>query len=262
MKKKLFLTGANGFLGKNILETPYFQNTFQIISLIKNKKNLSYPTHTPMIENFYIGETEWIKDIPAHPGDVFLHTAWEMHPKHSEKNLKTIQDIKILCAQNSMKCIFISSMAATGKNTGQYGKTKYLAENLLADLPHKLIVKPGTITGNGGLYLKMKKLVQKFPIIPVFFGGHQKIHLISIQNCLLGLENAIQKNQCGKIILADAKPCTIRELYLKIAQELRVKRLLIPMPGTLSLWGLIFLEYLGLELPITSDQLKSLKSLS
>lgn len=120
MGRRIFITGATGLLGREILQE-FLQKGYQIIALKREKSDIS---------NFH-GNIEWITgdleyfDTYAEvfsKVDLVIHAAGKVgfHPHRGRQiihfNTNTTKDIVNACLEHRCELIFVSSVAALGQS--------------------------------------------------------------------------------------------------------------------------------------------------
>ena len=262
-KKTVLISGASGFLGQALCN--HFNAEGYIVrALVRDVEKSDYLVGHSKGGIFKCDLPNNI-DEAAFNGkiDAIIHCAYasQAHDQAiAEKiNIQGSKRLLKLARENDISpFVFISSLSAHEDARSFYGKSKLRIEEGLDPL-HDLIIRPGLIVGNGGLYLRMKTSASKLPIIPLFYGGKQAIQFIHIDDLCNGVENAISKQLTGKFNVAITKAIPIKEFYQQLKASKGKQCHFIYLPGTLSLLVLRFLEFLGLNLPITSENLLGLK---
>ncbi len=175
--KKVLITGANSYIGVS------FEN------YMKQKYPGSYIIHTIDMTN-----SEWVyTDFSKY--DVIFHVAGIAHRKETQKNEQLYYsvnyDLALKTAQKARnegvkQFVFLSSMSVYGMDMGvisectplqpktNYGKSKLLAENAIAQLENKdfcvTIIRPPMVyglgcRGNFNTLIKIAEILLVFPSI-------------------------------------------------------------------------------------------------
>ena len=244
--RSVAITGANGFLGKALSEC-FLAKGYAVIPLTR-----------PHFQLERAGEWQF-EEVP----DVVVHAAWDFRPRSISSarhiNVGGTLALKRACEEIGVKqFVFISSLAAHEGARSVYGRTKLEAEMVL-DPDKDCIVKPGTVIGNGGLFTRVKRLIETMPIIPVFFDGRDTLQIIYIDDLCKAIINAVEGSASGVFPIAHEKTVSIRDFYRGIANAANRRVPLLPVPGSLLLPELRLFEMLGLRLPISADTLLGLK---
>ncbi|MBL7545206.1 MAG: NAD(P)-dependent oxidoreductase [Bdellovibrionaceae bacterium] len=258
--KKVFITGADGFLGRKLGQL-FLKNGWIVFGAVRKLEN-----NVRLLPNVQYIEIkiDSIKSNLNLPGeiDTIIHCAWKYNGSKSEIAAANaaITDVLVNQAKTCQaRLIFISSLAAHENALSAYGKTKYACEKIAKGHTTYTILRPGTIVGNGGLFLKTIHLLKKIPIVPLFYGGKQPIQLIGIDSLCQAIFFAADKDVTGTYTLACYPGIKLYSMYQMIAHRFGLKRFFIKMPSDIILNILLFLESLRMRLPITSDNILGLK---
>lgn len=261
--KKVFLTGANGFVGKNL--TLFLQNN-TTNSIVNYDKNMGHLDITNL--------------------DVVIHLAGKAHDLKNVDNAKAYYEINtnltkkvfdVFIKSNAKVFITLSSVKAATDELyvelteehlpnpiTHYGKSKLLAEQyiLSKDIPHGkrvYILRPCMIHGpgnKGNLNLLYKIVSKGFPWPLGVFDN--KRSFCSIDNLCFVINELIQNDQVpsGVYNIADDEALSTNEVISLLAVSQNRKRKIWFLPK-----GLIkAFAKLGdlLQLPLTTERLQKL----
>jgi nucleoside-diphosphate-sugar epimerase len=251
---KIAITGSNGFIGTK-LRMHLECNGVKTIGLCR----------TPDAKNDYAFDLTNLHAAHVIPKDVDLviHNAYTMQGKDLKKayqiNVEGSLRLFEYCHQHKIKILFMSSCSAHDKAQSFYGRSKYDLEKYLnaADC----IVRPGFVIGNGSIYQRLEDSIGKLRFAPLFWGGQQPIQIVAINDLLDGILALITQEKSGAYNLVYDKPCTIKEFYAHIFKRRQQSPHFIHLPGNLTLHGLRLTEQIGINLPLTSENLLGLKHL-
>jgi len=228
-KKSILITGASGFIGRNLCEY-FFKNKMEVIALF-NKKI----THRFYTQAYKRSLGEPIKDIlKKHQIDLIIHAAYT--PKSYEKNITgTIIWATEGKEFNVSTQLLLSTITASDNTLSCYGKLKRQLE--LWFLKNNLsVIRLALVVGDGGFYKRLENLVRKFPIIPV--PSKTYLHLTHIDELKLFIEKKLINNSNNSHttkISTMVYPFKITFFYFfkELANILNLKRLIIPFPSLL-----------------------------
>ena len=261
--KKVYLTGANGFVGKNL--TLFLQNN-TTNSIVNYDKNMGHLDITNL--------------------DVVIHLAGKAHDLKNVDNAKAYYEINtnltkkvfdVFIKSNAKVFITLSSVKAATDELyvelteehlpnpiTHYGKSKLLAEQyiLSKDIPHGkrvYILRPCMIHGpgnKGNLNLLYKIVSKGFPWPLGVFDN--KRSFCSIDNLCFVINELIQNDQVpsGVYNIADDEALSTNEVISLLAVSQNRKRKIWFLPK-----GLIkAFAKLGdlLQLPLTTERLQKL----
>tara|TARA_B100001559_G_C16458422_1_gene602770 strand:+ start:78 stop:1070 length:993 start_codon:yes stop_codon:yes gene_type:complete len=179
MVKKILITGANGFLGSAITKLAV-KKGYKVNILVRKDSNLT--NLKPLLSklNIYYGDLKNIEslDHPIKDSDVIFHVAadyrlWSRKPAEiyaanvmGTENiaLKTLTHNKTLIYTSSVATLKLKNDVISDENskasfldmTGDYKKSKFLAEKIILSLTKKkklkaIIVNPSTPIGKGDI---------------------------------------------------------------------------------------------------------------
>ena len=151
-------------------------------------------------------------------------------------------------------------MSAHDAALSSYGQTKLVVEQSL-DPRRDLVIRPGFVIGPGGVFGRLVQMIRSLPVIPLFYGGRQRIQTIHIEDLLVGILKALETDQVGLLLLGEESPVMLREFYGQIATLAGRKKPMIPVPGFLALALLRMAEVFRMRLPFTTENLLGLKQL-
>ena len=192
--------------------------------------------------------------------DAVIHCAWDIQSSEAHFNVVATRLIVEEAQRSGVKIqMFLSSLSASPTAPTAYGQGKFLAESLFSFHPHAVVIRPGLIVGNGGLFLKTYKFIQSKPILPLIGGGGFAIPLVSAPQ----LAEAF-----GRLLVRPTplnRPWQLfhphipsqRELIRIVCQQRKWRRAVTPIPAGVALASLQTAEMLGLNLSIKSANLRS-----
>lgn len=242
MKRKVLVTGANGFIGQHLVS--YLASRgYDVHALLR-------PGSLP---SFLLGN-----NITVHYGDVrdeaslsesiptdayVINLAAVPYHKTLGYLVNVVGTQKLLAVAGKKRCrkfIHISTQATKIPIKGVYGSTKEQSDALVrsSGIPY-VIIKPSLVYGPGekGLFSKVFRLAAKLPIIPVFGNGKTPLYPIHVHDLCVLLEHVIRdETLSGETFDAGGSDrVTYNTLYETIAQYLPRKPKLLHVPKTIGL---------------------------
>jgi nucleoside-diphosphate-sugar epimerase len=256
---RIALTGADGFLGRHLVRT-FRARGWEVTGLVRDPGR---KTLTPIDDGVRYFHYAFPSDLDpaafARPVDVTVHCAFAMKALRESYGVNRAA-AAFLRSQPAGHFLFISSMSAHEGAESLYGREKLWIERTL-DPARDLAIRPGFIIGDGGVFQNLAQSIRKLPVIPLFYGGGQPIQTVHVDDLCAAIEHAIASNLTGLVSYGEVQPVQLRDFYQAIARGLGVTRPLVPIPGGLALAGLKIAEGIGLDLPMTSENLLGLKRL-
>ncbi|HWY98195.1 MAG TPA: NAD(P)-dependent oxidoreductase [Bacteroidia bacterium] len=250
----VIITGANGFLGAYLVK--YFnQKEWKVRALVHNEpkeklQEVEYFNHDLSLspeQNHFEG------------ADCFIHCAYTKGSV--DVNIKgTIGLLEMSRKSGVKKNIFISSISSNEHALSIYLKQKWACEKLF-NQPNDLILRPGLILGNGGLFGQMRDYLKKKSLIPIISGGQQSMQTIYVEDLAQAIYNCIDKNISGIFTVASPEKLSYKEFYTLLCSSLNAKPTFISIPFGLLYFFLSITETLGFKLAISRENLLGLKQL-
>jgi len=248
------ITGGNGFLGSYLVA--FFSGKgWKVKALVHN-----------MPQQIISGVEYHLYNLLAAPQqkivegtDCVIHCAYA--PNDFELNVKgTIQLLDISRKCGVRKNIFISSISTSESALSVYGKQKWACEKLY-DQPTDLILRPGLILGNGGLFGQMKEYLKKKRLIPLIQGGKQPLQTVYINDLAQAIFTSIEKDVTGLFTIASHEKTLYKEFYPMLCISVNRVPIYMVVPYWLLYLVLSMAKILHIKLPISRENLLGLKQL-
>ena len=129
--------------------------------------------------------------------------------------------------------IFMSSLSADKDAAAPYGEKKYEAEKWFLAHNH-VILRPGLVIGNGGLFNTIVAMVKKSPVIPLIDSGRTIAYVSDIDTISSIIRDLILHNkkvEGGKVwSIQQETPLFLGDILKEIGKQCRLSRLFIPIP--------------------------------
>ena len=190
-----------------------------------------------------------------------VHCAWDLRSKDGRVNVDgTLRLFEAAMAAGVGQFVFISSMAAHDAARSVYGRTKLEVEKELLRRggERAAVVKPGTVIGDGGLVKSIQTLAAKLPALPLFYATkNRRLQTVWIDDLTDAIGKIVERTLAGEFAVADETGVTIREFYSGVAAG----KTLVRCWGDGALMATAVAEWVGLKLPVSSDNLLGLKYL-
>lgn len=246
------ITGANGYLGKNLTE--YFvRQGHQVIKLIRKPEKIDE-------RKFVLGEE--LIDIPFDKVDLLVHTAFDFvanrdYKKSYQVNVLGSKKLFEKAIKSQVKVlVYISSISAFDGCKSLYGQIKITTENELLGLNYgnTYIFRPGLIWGHnlGGMMQSLSKISQ-LKIVPMV-GANIIQYMSNYEDIAQAILFVVTTSQNQKLItIASTKTYYFAEII-----KLLGAKVVINIPWKLIYLVIKFCEKIGLHPRTGSDSLISL----
>ncbi len=270
---KIALTGASGFVGRNVLEK-LLENNFRVVALVRNQNKLLSIVNNfkkrSILSNLTIVECDiqkpetYIKNLKD--VDVMINLIGIIREKPSKgqtfEKLHFDYTKMLVDLSNQLGVKRFIQMSALGvkRHTNiKYFSTKYKAERYVIEFfENWTIVRPSIIIGKDGEFTKMIKNMLKIGIVPIIGDGSYKVQPVSINTVsnffvyLLNSEYTIKK----EYHLVGPKIYTYEEFidtFAKTTGKRLYKKVHLPI-NFVKFMSII----LGILSPITQEQVEML----
>lgn len=225
---KILITGANGFIGSFLVR--YFKEQgFQVNALIHK----AYRAALPGVNYRQFDLQSFGSDIIPNDIDTVIHTAYIPYSKGGNSDSINLNSTKRLVdisrKKNIPNFIFLSSLSAKPEALSHYGQNKWQLQQIF-DLNRELILRPGLVLGNGGLFQNMYNMIRNNKTIPLIGGGKQELQTLFIEDLAKAIQWAVEHQTHGIYTLAESKAISIKSFNEEIARLLNKKIFFPPLP--------------------------------
>lgn len=264
--KKIAVTGASGFVGKQLVGTLIESKRYSVLSLSRR------PSDIVNIEEVLVDLSGTLNDIDLNGVNVLVHCAAKVTSVKSEddKNYSdsntalTINLAKKAVESGVSRFIFISSIKVNGERTSKndtfsvdsplspqdaYGRSKANAEIALLKLAEDtglevVIIRPPLVYGPGvkGNFSSLMKLVSKGIPLPFYLVNSNRRSLVSVYN-LVDLIITCVDHPCASnktFLVSDDHDVSTSRMIHEIGKSLGKSNWQLPVP----IWAYRFLGIL------------------
>lgn len=240
MRKNILVTGATGFLGKELI--PKITKDYSIRCLVRKTSNITeLKKHSLEIVYGNILDKKKMLEITKNI-DIVIHLATSHGKEKSNRDIIGSKNLIDASKKNKVKrIIFLSSMAANRRIPDSYGKVKILIENYLKKSGLKYtILRPSIIYSKNNLSIIGKSLFIIPFFIPVIGNGDYKMGPVFIGDIIKSIKKAIEnKKSVNKIYeISGREQLSFNELIKISKEELKIKKKIVHIP--LSVCKIIF----------------------
>ena len=260
----VIITGANGFIGSNLVKH-FYEKGWRVLALVHNLPTLKLTG----VEYYQYDLSTSIDEAIFDKADYLIHCAYIKYDSKASKasidsnqiNINGAKQLISLSKKHRLKHnIFLSSMSAQPEAESNYGKQKFALEKFFVG-ENDLVIRPGLVLGSGGLFYQMSDFIKKNKLIPLISGGKQPLQTVFIDDLILAIDRAIQKNISGNYTVAEPTAVSYQEFYQALCEKLKIDARFVSVPYFLVDLGVTFFSLLKIRLPITKENLLGLKTL-
>ena len=240
---KICITGASGFVGKNLVEI-LKKNSYEVVSL--SREQLQFPFEKSSCDVFIHCAAR------AHVMDKYDPEPWK---KYYSSNVELSLRLAQKCVNAGVKrFIFISSIKVNGESTfydepfthlqicnpkDLYGKSKFKAEEKLIALGKKtgleiVIIRPPLVYGGGvkANFASLFKLVGKRIPLPLRAINNNKRSLVSVYNLIDLIKVCIEHPKASNqvFLVSDDNDISTSDMVALMAKVQGVSNYSLPFP--------------------------------
>ncbi len=253
---KILITGGTGFIGFHLIKELLSTTKNQIYCLTRKasipEKFRQFPFASPQLQRMHFISADITKEeqiLKATQGmDLVIHLAASVSSNDTEENYRVnvlgAKNLVKACQENKVKrIIFTSSFTVMEPQPSNYGKTKLQSEEVFKQSGFPTtILRLAMVYGQGGKgFHKFMRNVKKFPFfIPLVGRGDYRRQPLYVEDVVKTILKCIKEEKtAGKTYyLGGPEALSFREMMSIIAEELRIKKIFLPLP-------LGFLKFLG-----------------
>ena len=252
----MVITGANGFIGEHLVRR-FDEAGWAVRALVHRPPEKQRPT---------VEYRPWDLDEPARPlldgAAALIHAAFMPYDRPDASRTNIEGTARLLAESRDVgvgRVIFLSSMSARAGALSQYGKDKLLIAGRF-DRPSELVVRPGLVLGNGGLFGRLRRFVESRRLVPLVGGGHQMFQTVYVEDLVAAIAAAFERGLDGTITIAEREPVEFRELLAEMARQSGADVRFVSVPYRPVAWAIRAARAVRVPLPVSSDNLLGLRA--
>ena len=190
--------------------------------------------------------------------DVVVHAAHDFTPGARDANVHgTIAWAEAAARAGVTRQLFISSPSAQPESPSEYGRAKYRLERWFLDAGH-LIVRPGLVVGQGGLFARQRAALLRSPLVPLIGGGHQPTFVIALDHFVDAAARIVESGTPHEASLFyDDRP-PMRSFVTAVKHAAGQRAMIVPIPASAAIALTRLARALRLPIPVTPEQIRTL----
>ncbi|WP_299246645.1 NAD(P)-dependent oxidoreductase [uncultured Aquimarina sp.] len=257
-KPTIIITGANGYLGENLLNH-FFKLKWNIKAFVHKMPE----KENPQVEYVLYDMQQDLEEDNFGGVDHVIHCAYsryDLNSRADEINIEGVKKLIAVCEMLGIKIAFLSTFSSHSDAVSHYGVTKYKCEKLF-DVSKHIIFKIGFIIGEKGILAEMIDRIDKSTFFPLVGGGKQPLQNIYIKDLCIAIEQGLTKNISGVFYLAHEEEVSMKDFYSAIAFRLNKSLKYLPVSTNLLYIACKFFEFFKIKIPVTSENVLGLKKM-
>lgn len=255
---KVFITGINGFIG-SALARSLLQRDHEVVGSVSAMEKLALAADHSTKSYVVRMNEEFDREI-FQGVETLVHCAYDLRKGKSATNIEGTKKLTQAAMDQGVEWqLYIGSYSAHEKATSEYGRTKFELEKFFLSLG-QIVVKPGLVIGNGGIFRKMISFAAKYPLVPLIDGGKGKLTIVSIPDLTSSLVQLIENPRPGCFRLYNDEQVTFKELLIQVKRAGGFRTVLVPVPGQLVYTGLWIAGKLRLPIQLDTGNLKGFQA--
>lgn len=264
---RILVLGSTGFIGSHLVCTAVARN-MDVVTLSRQAGGShlagSYGAGCLVaVQGFPWALGQAVPEAACAGVDCAIHLAHDF--EGAQGGQLTFESTTTIAAQlqaaGISRQLFFSSYSAGEHASSIYGRTKFAIEKAIEHIPGVIIVRPGLVLGNGGLYGRIRKWARVLPIVPLPDGGRGTVPVIDIEKlCYFSLNLALCSAAPKEANLFEVELKSLRQLVLDAAAQNKRKPWILPIPAPWLTAVFLLAARLHIRLPVNAENLAGFMS--
>ncbi|UTJ07545.1 SDR family oxidoreductase [Arcobacter roscoffensis] len=233
---KVLLTGSTGYIGRRLKQILLADENIDLRLFVRNKQSVSLKNSkkVEVIEGNTFDKESLEKALEG------VHTAFYMIHSLNRKDYKNLDKISaqnfvdIAASCGVKRIIYLGGLGVENENTSEHLLSRLETGQVLSSNPkvQTIWVRAGVIIGSGSTSFEIiRNLTEKLPVMTTPKWVDTKAQPIAVSDVLNYLYESIYlKEEKNLTIDVGAEQLTYKEMMLKTAEALDLKRYIIPLP--------------------------------
>jgi NADH dehydrogenase len=263
---KVFVTGANGFIGRRLMEHLLGAGHAVVAAVRRPCPDLD-PERVQVAVVRLDDREALVRALEGCDAVVHLAVATGTTSERVAYDVNVVGTEHLLAASKRAgvkRFVFASTISATRERMGPYGRTKKLAEERVAasGLPYCTLRPSLVYGGREGLVANLSAYLRGLPVIPVMGDGKIELDPIHVDDvCAAMLQALTDDRVLGRAYdLLGPERMTFNQFLDRLASGIGVKRPSLHIPGPVALFLAQGLARVLARPPITVDNVLGMTS--
>ena len=259
---RILVLGSTGFIGSHLVCAAVARQ-MDVVTLSRQVGGSHLAGRLAAVQGFPWALGQAVPEAACAGVDCAIHLAHDFEGvKGAQLTLESTATVAAqLQAAGVRRQLFFSSYSSGEHASSIYGRTKFAIEKAIQHVPGMVIVRPGLVLGNGGLYGRIRKWARVLPIVPLPDGGRGTVPVIDIEKlCDLSLNLALISAASKEANLFEVELKSLRQLVLDAAAQCHCTPWILPIPARWLTAALLLAARLHIRLPVNADNLAGFMS--
>ena len=259
---RILILGSTGFIGAHLVGAAVARH-MDVVTLSRQGPSSRVAEGQAGVQGYPWALGQAVPQAACTGVDCAIHLAHDFDGPHGAQ--LTLESTAAIAAQLQVagvpRQLFFSSYSSGEHASSIYGRTKFAIEKAIEHIPGVVIVRPGLVLGNGGLYGRICKWARVLPIVPLPDGGRGSVPVIDIEKlCDLSLNLALNSVEPKEANFFEVELKSLRQLVLDAAAQCQRTPWILPIPARWLTAVLLLAAKLHIRLPVNADNLAGFMS--
>jgi nucleoside-diphosphate-sugar epimerase len=253
---KVLVTGVNGFVGMHIARHLRAAG-FAVVGTVRSEAKIQSVAH--LVDQAYVYDLRAPtvpKDLASF--DAIVHLAHDFSQGAQPFNHTGTSMLARAGADAGVPVqIYFTSYSAVANAVTEYGRSKFALESVFKELD-AYVARPGLVIGSGGIFGRIRGLIDTTPVVPMLNGGSGLVPIVAIENLCEATHHIISNRPAQRSLnLFNPQLVSLKSVVRTMLQAMGKRRVLLTVPVGLVLTPLVVVKKLGITLPIDADNVRA-----